>query len=373
MKNTKIIVKTKSKSYPIYFGNGIINITGKLIQKNLPGVNKICIISDKNIPSKMLKKLHKSLKKYNLKIYKFSTNEKIKNLSTANEIIEDLLKNNFNRSDCVISFGGGILGDLSAFVSSLTKRGIKFVNIPTTLLAQVDASIGGKTGVNSVQGKNLVGTIYQPDFVLTDLSMLNSLPRREMICGYSEILKHSLILDRKFFMWLFKNAKKIINIENKNLLKSAIIKSCKIKMKIINKDENEKNLRMILNFGHTFAHGFEGTKNFSKKLNHGEAVLLGMMIASHLSYEHKLLPLKDLILIKKHYKNLNLIGNIKNFFKKSDINKIVYFMKKDKKNLNDKINLILIKKIGKTMRPNSFTLKNTELKKFLISCFSYVN
>ena len=235
MKNTKIIIKTKSKSYPIYFGDEILNTTHTLIKKNLPNVKKICIISDKNLPLVLLKKLSKSLKKYNPKIYRVSVSEKIKNFKVANKIIENLLKDNFNRTDCVIAFGGGILGDLSAFIASLIKRGIKFINIPTTLLAQSDASIGGKTGINSSQGKNLIGTFYQPDFVLTDLSTLNSLPRREMICGYGEILKHSLILDRKFFLWLFKNAKKIIDNKDNNILKIAVIKSCKIKSKIVRK------------------------------------------------------------------------------------------------------------------------------------------
>jgi len=369
MKSTKIIVKAKSKSYPVYFGDGIINATGKLINKNLPNVKKICIISDKNIPLILLKKLNKSLRKYNPKVYRLSVKEKIKSFKIANKLIESLLKENFNRSDCVIALGGGVLGDLSGFISSLTKRGVKFVNIPTTLLAQVDASIGGKTAVNSSQGKNLIGTFYQPDFVLVDISFLNSLPRREMICGYAEILKHSLILDRKFFLWLIKNAKKIINNKDKNILKTAVMRSCKIKSKIINRDEREKNLRMILNFGHTFAHGFEGAKNFSKKLNHGEAVLLGMMMASQLSYKKKLLSLKDLMLIKKHYSSLNLPMKIKKFFNKKEINKIISFMKKDKKNLDEKINIIFIKKIGKTTKPNSFIVNSSELKKFLIASY----
>ena len=287
MKNNKILVKAKSKTYPIYFGNGIVSQTDKLIRKNLPDVKKICVIIDKNLPLLLSKKITRSLRRYNPKILNLSVNEKIKSFKVADKIINFLLKENFNRSDCLIALGGGILGDLTAFIASITKRGIKFVNIPTTLLAQSDASVGGKTAVNSNQGKNLIGTFYQPEFVLIDTSLLNSLPRRELICGYGEILKHSLILDKKFFYWLSKNARKIINKKDKNLLKTAIMKSCEIKSKIVSKDEKEKNLRMILNFGHTFAHGFEGAKNFSKKLNHGEAVLLGMITASQLSYEKK--------------------------------------------------------------------------------------
>ena len=369
MKNTKIIVKTKSKTYSIYFGNNIISATGSLIKKNLPNVKKICIISDNKLPNFLLKKLIKSLNKYKLKIYKLSANEKTKSLRVANKIIEQLLNDNFNKSDCVIAFGGGVIGDLSAFVSNLTKRGLNFINIPSTLLAQVDASIGGKTGINSNLGKNLIGTFYQPDFILSDVSVLKSLPQREMISGYGEILKHSLILDRNFFFWLSKNGKKIIFKKNNIYIKQAIIKSCKIKSKIINRDEKEKNLRMILNFGHTFAHGFEATKNFSKKLNHGEAVILGMIIASELSNKKKLLSYKELTLIKNHYEDLKLLKNIKKIFKKSEVEKIVKYMKKDKKNVDKRINLILLKKIGRTTKPKQISLEENEIKKFLKSYY----
>tara|TARA_Y100000590_G_scaffold445987_1_gene578855 strand:- start:726 stop:1838 length:1113 start_codon:yes stop_codon:yes gene_type:complete len=369
MKTIKLNVKTKTKNYPIYFGDNILNKTGKLIKKNLPYVKKVSVISDNKLPKKLLTKLLKSLKRYDVKLFKLSANEKNKSLSVANKIIQQLLKKNFNRSDCLIAFGGGILGDLSAFISSLTKRGIKFINIPTTLLAQVDASIGGKTGINSNEGKNLIGTFYQPDFIISDPILLKSLPQREIVSGYAEILKHSLILDKKFFIWLTKNGKKIINERNKNFLINAIFKSCKIKSNVVSKDEKEKDLRMILNFGHTFAHGFESAKNFSKKLNHGEAVLLGMIIASDLSYKKKILSFKELSLIKEHYKNLELLMNIKKIFKKNEINKIIYFMKKDKKNVSRKISLILLKKIGKTTKPKQIELKDFEIKKFLNSYY----
>ena len=369
MRIIKLKVKTQTKSYPIYFGENILNQTGKLIKKNLPGVKKVSIISDNKLPKKLLMKLLSSLKNYDTKLFKLSANEKNKSLSVANKIIQQLLKKNFNRSDCLIAFGGGVLGDLSAFVSSLTKRGIKFVNIPTTLLAQVDASIGGKTGINSDQGKNLIGTFYQPDFIISDPIVLKSLPQREMVSGYAEILKHSLIVDKKFFIWLTKNGKKILDTKVKKLLIKAIFKSCKIKSSIVAKDEKEKDLRMILNFGHTFAHGFEGAKHFSKKLNHGEAVLLGMIAASDLSNKKKLLSLKELTLIKDHYKNLKLLMNIKKFFKKNEINKIINFMKKDKKNVSNKISLILLKKIGQTTKPKQIALKDFEIKKFLNSYY----
>ncbi len=370
MKRNKLIVKTKSKSYSIYFGNNILNSTGVLINKNLPDVKKVCIICDNKVPTKILKKLVKSLKKYKIKIFKLNANENTKNILVANKIIEQLLQENFNRSDCVVALGGGIIGDLSAFISNLTKRGLKFINIPTTLLAQVDASIGGKTGINANLGKNLIGTFYQPDFILSDVSILKSLPKREMISGYGEILKHSLILDKQFFLWLVKNGYKIINRSNDVCLKKAIIKSCKIKSDVVKKDEKEKNLRMILNFGHTFAHGFESAKNFSNKLKHGEAVLLGMIMACKLSNKNKLLSFKDLNIIEKHFTNLRLPMHISKIFKKNEVKKIVHFMKKDKKNVDKKINLILLNKIGKANKPKSFSITVQKMQKFLESFYN---
>ena len=367
MQNTKVVIKTQSKSYPIYFGEKIINSTGSIIYKNLPEVKKIGIFVDKNIPSKIVKKLSHSLKKYEVKIYKFIASEKTKEFNKANIMVENLIRENFNRSDCVIGLGGGILGDFSSFVASITKRGLKFINIPTTLLAQSDSSIGGKTAVNSSQGKNLIGTFYQPDFVISDTSVLKSLPKREIICGYAEILKHALINDRNFFFWLHKNSSRIINCKDEKLLKIAIIKSCKIKSKIVSQDEKEKNIRMTLNFGHTFAHGFEGAKKFSKELNHGEAVLLGMMMASKFAYKKKILSEKELMLIKEHYQDLNLPSELKSIFNKSDINKIVNFVKKDKKNFNEKVNLIFINKIGSVTKPGKYKVSINEFKKFLRS------
>ena len=366
MKINKIIIDTKNKKYPVYVGANILNKVPGLIEKKLPKTKKIGIVVDENLPSKILNKLKTSLKKYELKIYKFKSKDKIKNIKIAVKLIDSLLKNNFDRSDCIISFGGGVVGDLSAFVSSITKRGINFVNIPTTLLAQVDASIGGKTAINSLQGKNLIGTFHQPEFVIIDIEMLNSLPHREMVCGYGEILKHSLILDKKFFSWLLKHGKKVIK-KNKISLKYAITKSCQIKSKIINMDEKEENMRMILNFGHSFGHAFEATKKFSKDLNHGEAILLGMIIASEFSYEKKKFSHKELSAIKKHYLALKLPMKIGDYFRKKDLKKIVFFITKDKKSYNKKINLILLKKIGKTVELNKTRIDINVIKKFLNS------
>ena len=258
-----------------------------------------------------------------------------------------------------------MLGDIVGLTASLVKRGIKFINVPTTLLSQVDSSIGGKTGVNSEYGKNLIGSFYQPEIVISDISTLNSLPKREVVCGYAEILKHALILDKKLFFWLQKYGKKILNLNNKLVIQKAIYRSCKIKAKIVKKDEKEKNLRIILNFGHTFGHAFEATKDFSKKISHGESVLLGMLCASEFAFKKKILKNKDLNLIKEHYSTLNLPNKLDNYFTKKDIKNIIQFMKSDKKNVDSRIKLILINKIGKVSK--SINLKDSVLKKYLSS------
>jgi len=294
---------------------------------------------------------------------KLNTSEKIKNLKIVSELINKLLKKNFHRNDCLIALGGGVLGDIAGLTASLVKRGIKFINIPTTLLSQVDSSIGGKTGVNSGYGKNLIGSFYQPEMVISDTSTLNSLPKREVTCGYAEILKHALILDKKFFFWLQKNEKKILNLNNKTVIQKAIYQSCKIKAKVVEKDEKENNLRMILNFGHTFGHAFEATTNFSNKINHGESVLLGMLSAVEFAFRNKILKNKDLNLIKEHYSELNLPNKLNDYFTKKDVKNIITFMKYDKKNSDSKIKLILISKIGKTLKSRG--LKDSILKNYL--------
>ena len=363
MKESRIIVKTKNKNYPIIIGENILGKTGNLINTQIPNCKKIALIIDSRVPKKILVQVKNSIKDFNNFYIKLNTNEKIKNFGTVSKLINKLLKKNFHRNDCLIALGGGVLGDITSLTANLVKRGIKFINVPTTLLSQVDSSIGGKTGVNSGYGKNLIGTFYQPEMVISDTTALNSLPKREMVCGYAEILKHALILDKKFFFWLQKNGEKIINLNNKIVIQKAIQKSCKIKAKIVEKDETEKDLRMILNFGHTFGHAFEATTNFSNKINHGESVLLGMLCAAEFAFRNKILKSKDFNLIKEHYSVLNLPNKISNYFTKKDVKNIIQFMKSDKKKTDSKIKLILISKIGKTIKSRG--LKDFILKNYL--------
>ena len=363
----KLNVKTNTKQYNILIGSKLISSLSFLLRKNSIDFNKCLIVIDKNVPKNFIKKILKSLNN-KTKIFHFiHANEKNKNQKNVNQILEKLLKNNFHRNDCLISVGGGITGDVAGFASSLFKRGIKFVNIPTTLLAQVDSSIGGKTGINSIHGKNLIGSFYQPYLVISDIDFLKTLPKRELVCGYGEILKHALISDKKFFNFLNKNGSKILDLKNPYIEK-AIAKSCKIKKKIIELDETENNLRKILNFGHTFAHAYEATLNYSKKLNHGEAVILGILSASKFSFKNDLLSKKEFDLIKNHLYKLNLPNRVNSFFSINKINKIVYFMLRDKKNTSSKISLVLLRGIGNPCFNLNFSNKKISnfIKKDLI-------
>ena len=364
MKITRLNVKSLNSNYSILVGRNILNQTASHIKTLCPGAKKIALVLDKNVPTKFKNNLKNNLKKYQIYTFEYTVNEKFKSFTNVNKLVEKCLSYNFNRNDILISLGGGILGDYSAFAASIIKRGINFVNIPTTLLAQVDSSIGGKTGVNSVRGKNLIGSFYQPKLVISDIEILSSLPQREIICGYAEILKHALILKNNFFSWLNINSRTLLENRNLNILKQAVVKSCKIKLHFVNKDVFEKNIRMILNFGHTFAHAIEAQNKYSKRINHGEAVIMGMMMAAKLSYLKKVCSLNTLNQLKYIYDSNFLKYDIKKFFKKKEYAQIADYMCVDKKNNDKKINLILLKKIGQTTKPNAYKISSSELKKF---------
>ena len=362
MKKIKLFVKTKSKTYPIIIGKKVINKVSSILISNKINFEKVLIVYDTKVPKIKLNILKKNIKANKKIIHNFISNEKNKNLKNINIILDKLFKFNFNRYDCIISLGGGITGDVSGFAASIYKRGLKFINIPTTLLAQVDSSIGGKTGINNIYGKNLIGSFMQPDLVISDINFLNSLPKRELICGYGEILKHSIIYNKNTFYFLKKNFNEILNLKSP-FIEKAIADSCKIKKKIVEKDEKEKNLRKILNLGHTFAHAYEASLSYSKKLNHGEAVILGIVSAAKFSFQNNFLDKSDYNEIINHTNNLRIPISLKYYFKKKHINSIVKYMKTDKKNSSSKINIILVEKIGKILLNSNFS--ELKIKKFI--------
>ena len=362
MKHTKLIVKTKSHTYPIIIGSNLILNLNEIFKDNSIKFNKCLLLIDKKVPKKIISKIDKSLSKNEVSKFFFNANEKNKNITNINKVLKILIDKNFSRQDYLISIGGGITGDVGGFAASIFKRGLQFINIPTTLLSQVDSSIGGKTGVNTNQGKNLIGSFYQPKLVISDINFLRSLPFREIICGYGEILKHALISDKKFYKYLDINILKILNLKSP-FIEKAIYISCKIKKKVVEKDEKENQLRKVLNFGHTFGHAYEASLKYSKKLNHGEAVLLGITTSLKFSLNKKYINKNEFNHIMNHIHKIKASINLKNYFSSKDLNKILFFMKKDKKNISSKINLILLKKVGSTIINNEFDVNS--LKVFL--------
>ena len=362
MKIQQIKFCNKNQNYSILIGNNILNILPKKINKICPKTKKIVLFFDKNVPFKFKSSILRKLKKYEVTTFNIAPSEKVKSFKSVAFYLDKLLSKNFNRSDLVLSVGGGITGDLTGFVASILKRGLNFINIPTTLLSQVDAAVGGKTGVNSNHGKNLIGSFFQPKLVICDTSFLKSLKRKEIVCGYAEILKHAVIKDIKFFKWLKLNSKHIFSHNTKKLIFS-IKKSCQIKLSFVNEDVNEKNIRMALNFGHTFAHAIEVKNNYSKKITHGEAVLAGMILATKLSVHKKVCRRKTLEDILDIYRSNYLDYTLKKHCSLKEIKSLIPYLKNDKKNNDGRINFILLNKIGKTAKPNKHKISTDELRK----------
>ena len=351
-----INIKTKNQTYSIHIKvNFILNSLKKIISKD----EKIIFLIDKKV-FYIFKKI-KNYKKQNYILINCS--EKIKNFTNYANISEKILKKGIDRKSTIVAIGGGTLGDLSGFIASTLLRGINLILVPTTLLSQVDSSIGGKNGINTKSGKNLVGTFYQPKLVLIDPSILSTLSKRELLSGYAEIVKHAIIYDEKFFNWLDQNSKKILQLDKK-FISQAIYKSILIKKNYVLKDEKEKlrnkNSRAILNFGHTFGHALETYYVYGKKLTHGEAISIGMIIAATISYKLKYLSLNDLKKIKYHFKSNKLPTAEENMYHK----KIFEIIQKDKKSIGDKVNFVLIKSIGSAFLSNAISIEN--LKKIVL-------
>ena len=357
--NKKVLqVRTDQGKYPIIIGNNTILDLGIYLKPFL--INKrVFVITSNKVIKIYKKKLLRILKKNNIEAFfiVLKDGEDQKNIDTISKISNTLLKKGIDRNDSIIAFGGGVIGDIAGFVSSITLRGMQLVQIPTTLLSQVDSSVGGKTGVNTSQGKNLIGTFFQPKVVIIDISFLSSLPRRELLSGYAEILKYGLIMDFNFYKWLEFNGKKVTNLNKKSLIQ-AIYNSCKNKAKIVNEDEKERNVRALLNFGHTFGHAIESINKYKKNINHGEAVSIGMVFALKLSQKLNLLNVKTVEKIIKHFKDVGLPTILpRSFRKRVTLKKFLSVMKKDKKVKRGRVNLILLKKIGKAFISNQFSEK----------------
>lgn len=349
-------------SYCIFIGNkNLKNITNYI--PNYKHYSKKILITDKKIIEKKKRLLRTEL--FNIVNYEMiilPDGEKIKSFKYLQELIEKILKFGVDRNSLIICFGGGVLGDLVALAASLVLRGIDFVQIPSTLLAQVDSSVGGKTGINSKYGKNLIGTFKQPKSVIISIDILKTLDKREIISGYAEILKYSFIKDPLFFNWLKLNGKKVISLDPSSCI-YAVKKSCSIKSNIVSKDEKEIGIREILNFGHTFGHAIESMTGYSNKIKHGESIFVGMYLAIKFSIFLNLCKQTVLESYEKHLNEIGIKYKLKQYNFKFDPKTFQKYIKFDKKVKKDKIKFVLLKKIGHPVR--LFLEDETLLTKFL--------
>ena len=276
-------VELGPRSYDVLVGAGLVERAGRLMAPLVPGRSAV-VITDRVVAGLYLDATLGSLREAGLACSSLivEAGERSKDLSTLGSVLEDILDRGIERSTVLVALGGGVVGDLTGFAASILLRGIPFVQVPTTLLAQVDSGVGGKTGVNSTHGKNLIGTFYQPRLVLADVATLGTLPLRERRAGYAEIVKYGLIDDPEFFAWLERNGPALVN-GDQELLRIAVAHSCRAKARIVAADERESGRRALLNLGHTFAHALEAETGYDGSLLHGEAVAYGIVLAHRLS------------------------------------------------------------------------------------------
>ncbi|QTJ62898.1 3-dehydroquinate synthase [Candidatus Nardonella dryophthoridicola] len=339
-------ISLQNSNYHIKIGFNILESIISKLYNYFDIKNKFIIITNNVLYKLYFRNIEKIFKKYHLLIdyIVIEDGEKNKSLFTSNNIFTYLLHKNYNRNIILVSLGGGVIGDITGFVSSIYQRGVKYIHIPTTLLSQVDSSIGGKTGVNHPLGKNMIGSFYQPSLVIIDTLFLKTLPNREYISGFSEIIKYGIIKDNSFFCWLENNYKKLLNLDL-DIISECIYKSCLIKSNIISLDEKEtKNLRSLLNLGHTYGHAIESFLGYGNLL-HGEAISIGIIMASNLSFITKNISYEVLERIINIMKMFNINTERPSNMEYQDY---IFYMKKDKKNSNSGINIVVPTNIGES-------------------------
>jgi 3-dehydroquinate synthase len=278
-----LTVDLGTRAYPIHIGPNLID-RGDLLAPHVRG-RQVCIVTNETVAPLYLARLEQALAGCGrIDHVVIADGEAHKTLATYAAIIDALMQKRHNRSTTLVALGGGVVGDLTGFAAATYQRGVAFIQVPTTLLAQVDSSVGGKTGVNHPLGKNMIGAFYQPTCVLADTTVLGSLPRREYLAGVAEVIKYGVIRDAGFFSWLEANGA-ALTAQQPAALSHAVRVSCAIKADVVARDEREDGLRAILNFGHTFGHAIEALTEY-KSFLHGEAVAIGMVMAADLSYRH---------------------------------------------------------------------------------------
>ncbi|BBB24317.1 3-dehydroquinate synthase [Isorropodon fossajaponicum endosymbiont JTNG4] len=329
----------QEKSYPIYTGQDLLS-EGELLTKHISG-KQVMIVTNTTVAPLYLEKVQNLLSSFELAQVVLPDGEKYKTLETLNCIFSALLENRFDRSCTLIALGGGVVGDMTGFAAASYQRGVNFIQIPTTLLSQVDSSVGGKTGVNHVLGKNMIGAFHQPKCVLIDIDTLDTLGNQQYSAGMAEVIKYGLLGHSNFFNFLKENIKDLMD-RNKLLMAEIIYQSCQHKANIVAQDELEVGRRALLNFGHTFGHAIENTLGYGTFL-HGEAISVGMLMAVKLSQLEGYLSSNQVAQVQDLLEKANLPISIIGKISASDFMKAMLV---DKKVINGNIRLILLKELG---------------------------
>ena len=347
---SKIVTGKGESKYEIHISTK--SLPKQTLNKQINKESKVMIITDSGVPKKYLKELKKIINNKNINIFTIDSGEKSKSFGVYKKIIDELSNLKFSRSDILIACGGGVVGDVNGFCAFTIFRRVKYIQIPTTLLSQVDSSVGGKTAINLPQGKNLIGAFYNPSLVLISTNFLNTLSKDEFNSGLGEVIKYALIGNKKLKKIIENNPKKIIN-RNQTILKTIIEESIKTKSKIVTQDEKETGIRAILNFGHTFGHAIEAFNRY-KNISHGAAITLGMIIASKVSFYEGHISSNQLQNI------INIISSLElnTDHTKYNFSHLDKYIKTDKKVSDGKLNLILINKSFNAFKTSKFNKKN---------------
>jgi 3-dehydroquinate synthase len=365
-----ISVSLGARSYDIAIGPELLANTGWLIAPRLSR-KRVIIVTDTNVAQHYLAQVEASLSKAGIAHHTITlaAGEQTKSFLGLEKLMNDLLAFMPDRKTTLIALGGGVIGDITGFAASILLRGVDFIQIPTTLLAQVDSSVGGKTGINTPAGKNLVGSFHQPRLVLADIDTLATLPRRELLAGYAEVVKYGVINDAPFFDWLETHGRDALG-GDKVALSHMIRKSCEAKAHIVGQDERESGVRATLNFGHTLGHALEAETGFSDRLLHGEAVGIGMILALKLSVRRGLCSKEDCTRVERHLKKAGLMTSPREVMDTWDRERLIEHCYHDKKASSGGLTFILAGKIGKVDILHD--IKRSELEELLAEVLAMV-
>jgi 3-dehydroquinate synthase len=343
----RIAVALGPRSYDILVGDGLIDRAGELMHPVLPRP-RVIVVSDETVARRHLPRLAASLGRADISHEEIvlPPGEPTKDFAELERLVDRMLALGIERSTTVVALGGGVVGDLAGFAASIVLRGVGFVQIPTTLLAQVDSAVGGKTGINTKRGKNLVGSFHQPRLVLADIEALETLPRRELLAGYAEVVKYGLINDAPFFEWLERHGAALVE-GDRAARRRAVARSCAAKAAIVGEDERESGARALLNLGHTFGHALEAETGFGPELLHGEAVAIGMVMAFDLSVRLGHCPPEDAARLRRHLASVGLPVAIEGRGgRRWDAASLLAHMARDKKVRDGRITFVLARGIG---------------------------